>query len=254
LPRFPSHGTLNITKPDILSVTFAASEGEVGTKAVQFDGSGAIAYANAADFTRNGFVWERWIKVDEAVDHACLTQFTSRVAILLSKHNGVYTLNLGALGSGSILASTDVSDGKWHLVRIAVNSALAANGQNYNTSHVKMWIDGKPQKLTANGSGHYWTPLSNCSLIDGKNEFTPHFNGAMKGAVIFKTTKGQDTDEAARASYNNGRGVRHRVTADVEALWHFDEGRGSTVTDATGKHKGTLSNGVKWIETPRHER
>lgn len=249
-----AHGTLKIGKPDILSITFAASEGEVGNKAVQFDGSGMITYANAANFTKNGFVWERWIKVDERIEHACLTQFTQRVAILLSNHNGIYTVNLGAIGSGGILASTDVSDGKWHLVRVAVDSALASDGQNFNTSSVKIWIDGKPQKLSLIGSGHYWTPLNNCSFIDGKNEFVPHFKGAMKGAVLFKTTKGQDTDEAARASYNNGRGVRHKVTADVEALWHFDDGKGNTVTDATGKHKGTFTNGVKWIETPRTEK
>lgn len=148
-------------------------------------------------------------------------------------------------GTGSartIVGMTDVCDGRWH--HIALTRAAA-------TGQLRLWIDGA---LDASGTG----PTGDLSYRDGratswpndrfivlgaeKHEFAAWFDNAFNGWL----------DELRFSTVARYPNAFTRPTApftpdaQTAALYHFDEGSGTTVLDTSGAAGGP-SNGTRFI-------
>lgn len=138
-----------------------------------------------------------------------------------------------AFYSGSVkelYSVTTVNDGNWHHV-VGV----------YNGSTLKIYIDGVEDN---SGSFSGAVATSGNNLYIGARNATPDDEVAMLLDEIRIYSKALSPTEVT-THYANGLGQYGSAESNLVALWHCDEGTGSTINDSSGNsNTGTLNNGA----------
>ena len=154
----------------------------------------------------------------------------------------------GLWGDNTIYGSTDVGDDAWHHVAITWDQSA---------STVALWVDGASEASQA----YSVTDLSypNGEGGDSLNDMDPYLVlGAEKHDADpsqYLSYYGQMDElrisDSLRYASTFTPASRFDVDADTVALYHFDQGTGTTLVDATGNTNGELlvggaSNGPAW--------
>jgi len=131
-------------------------------------------------------------------------------------------------GATCVSGNTDYSLNQWHFVAVSVTGSQAS-----------FFLDG-----VADGGGDLGGPVAMNTLdlrigaphvgCGGGCGLVEFFNGVIDEVTI------RNTAAAAGGEQADDRGLA--------ALWHFDEGRGTTARDSSDNHNtGTLINGASWL-------
>ena len=147
-----------------------------------------------------------------------------------------------------IFGSMKVNDGKWHHIVVTWDHTTGAAGT------ANMYVDG-----TASGLTHTYAAAT--ADIAGHNiyvgapyyesaEAPNYFTGQLKDVAIWSQAL---TAANVTSLYNNGLGntlASAGLTSNLSGSWTFNEGSGSTITDATSNaNNGTIMGGAKWSDS-----
>lgn len=241
---------------------FATGQNDVDRVKIKLDAPAVPADVGQADFTL-----ELWLKVAVSENHAggCvaggdgwingniildrdvygagdygdfgLSLFSNGLAIGVSKGNSGTTL----------CGSAGVHDGQWH--HVAVTRASA-------TGQIRLWVDGK-------ADGQITGPAGDVSYKNGRATSYPNSDpflviGAEKhdAGPAYPSFAGWvdelrlSTNVRYDAPFSPPKAT-HAPDAHTAALYHFDEGSGTTLGDSSGASGGP-SNGLLKVGGPKN--
>jgi hypothetical protein len=113
-----------------------------------------------------------------------------------------------------------------------------------------LFIDGVSMDTRTLGSKFDWEANSNNHLrYLGRNFAGAYFQGQLDEVRVYNRLVDK-TEITIR--YNNGQGSHGTVEDGLVAAWHFDEGRGTTAADYSGRgHAAMMQNGISWTNGER---
>ncbi|HEX2628236.1 MAG TPA: LamG domain-containing protein [Chitinophagaceae bacterium] len=155
----------------------------------------------------------------------------------LPSNQRVVAFGINRMGTGiTIRGNNNVADNKWHHIAVT---------RNAETGEVKLFVDGKPDAagngptgdIGYNNSRHTAYPNSDPFIVLGAEKHDagtayPSYNGQMdelRFSTIIRYTEGFTPPATA-----------FRIDESTAGLYHFNEGSGSTLGDASAN----LSNGI----------
>ena len=155
--------------------------------------------------------------------------------------------NLIEYNGTSSESSKFVSDGKWHHV-----------AATYDGKDVNIFVDGMKQSMSTQSAITPDTKLSGKVLI-GDNSADPTGSQRFKGSIdeVSVFNKALSADEILEL-YESGGTLNltsnigdYVSSSNLVAYWRFDEGTGTTITDASGNnHTGTIYGDATWEWDP----
>jgi hypothetical protein len=155
--------------------------------------------------------------------------------IEISSDKVVFTVkdDEGTPNTASITSTTSVNDSAWH--------HLVAFRDRDVDNKLYLYLDGSSD---ATGVADTTVDLSNANdLLFGGGGGSGGFTGKIGETRILSTYQ---TAAQVTASYNSGNGVFHDTDSNTAALWHVNEGTGSSIYDRNLTHTGTITNAT-WV-------
>jgi cysteine-rich repeat protein len=198
-------------------------------------GGSASIPSITASLPRGNLCVEAWAKIGVIAsgDGIVASSYGSRTdgAFLLRCQTGrlVFAHESGGPPLEAVVVGTNCDDGNWHHF---AGCRSVVGGTVTNT----VFLDGV---LRATASGPSTTVGANATLVLGGTSYvTAGLVGAVDEVRISSSVR-------YAASFVPAR--RLTVDATTVALWHLDEGGGTTFADASGNgHTGTLGVGTGW--------
>jgi hypothetical protein len=207
---------------------------------LQFNGSSHVDLGNSTDFNFSGsFTLEAWIKVDQFTHdwQAILTKGDSEWRLHRNSSSNFIAFGTTNLVDGSnnpdLVGTTNVNDGLWHHLA-AVYDASA---------------------------------LTKYFYVDGNLDASTSVTGTL-GADSYSAYIGENAEQTGRQWQGNIDEVRiwniARTAAQIRSTVHrtltgsetglldyyqFNNGSGTTLTDAKAVHNGTLVNSPSWVSS-----
>jgi len=238
----------------------------MANKCLQYDGTDDyVQVGNVSDFkwlhgalNTSGFKWtiEFWIKMPNAEPDAIYGLvstggassskygidifFDDRSSESRSRRLGLMIAR-GVSGEFVIeLISADnvyPNDTNWHYIHVTYDQSLASD-------NAKIYVDNV---LKVQGTKSAYTPSTSDSSYELHIGSLGNEIAGFVGHIDELRISNKVRSEAERtAAYNSGNGTELEADADTVALWHFDEGDGSTTYDETeNNHDGTIV-GASW--------
>jgi Concanavalin A-like lectin/glucanases superfamily len=212
-----------------------------------FNGSSSYLYTlgtstgTAMQFADTTFTIDFWMKngTSDANTRYIIAKQVGTGGWGLNISNGTtltFKMNNSSSSSNSFASSSYPADSQWHHVAvIATTSTTVTTG---NT--VQMYVDGAPISVTATYSnGVFYSTNSDLVTIGtnaANNAATQHFNGGLDEIRVSSGTRFTSSFTPSRRSVIDGTTL---------ALWHFDEGSGTTTADSSGNsYTATLYTGT----------
>ena len=224
--------------PDEFTVGLWHLDKEFGT-ALDFDGTNEYVVMPddpSLDFATGDFTIEAWIKMSP------VTHRNFIVAKDVSSTTGIYYFEVGYAGGNVALEGklgaciyetlvpgwtgryvrataegTDVDDNQWHHVAMVVD----------RSGGIRLFVDGSEEPTEVSITGGVLADINVDSTADmciGRNErLSAYFDGVIDEVRV---------SNVARTSFELL--TTPTVDSDTVALWHFNEGDGQFVYDATG--------------------
>lgn len=160
---------------------------------------------------------------------------------------GRVAFGVNRLGNGTgIRGATVVTDGSWHHVAVT---------RNTTSGNVRIWVDGR---LDGDGSG----PTGGIGYRDGRSTSWPNSDpylviGAEKhdAGAAYPSYSGwidevRVTNVIRYTAAFTAPAPPFVTDANTVALYHFDEGSGATVTDASGAAGGPSTGALRFGGAP----
>jgi len=185
---------------------------------------------------QNAITWEVWFKADE--DQPA----ESSQLIILTKHSNFYCgllfrapsnqIYFNVISGGSYASRVfSISRGVWYyLAGVATTSSfsLYVDGDHKGTSSGTFVItdDDAPVRIAGGVASR------ECQCL-------------IAQARISDVVR---TQAEITANWNDGRGKRFELDEHTAALWHMDEGAGSTAYDETDNQNNGTITGASWVE------
>lgn len=229
-----------------------------------FDGTNDyLDMGNISAWDLNSYTISGWFKTSDSTDFKTITNrglsTTNRTWAVLVWKNGfgggfndgalVFKNSSGGVADVNIGTTVSVADGNWHHFVATVNAGVAAN----------LYVDGV-NKATGTSAGNADHP-STSGIIgnDPSGAGNRFFNGNIDDIHFYNRAL---TDPEARKLFTNPNSINTTATTTSRpttafaseeigpgpiASWHFDEGYGTTTSDATGHgFTSTLTSGPTW--------
>jgi hypothetical protein len=124
--------------------------------------------------------------------------------------------------TAQVYSSTIVNDDKWHHIACVKDT---------DSDTIRIYVDGVLEQTAAFTDGK---TDNNLPFRMGDGHFSRWYHGCVD-EVRISTNARYDSDFVPQDH-------PFKVDSDTEALWHFDEGAGQDVTDATGVYDGFLGS------------
>ena len=146
--------------------------------------------------------------------------------------------NIGANNYISVIGTTNLIDGKKHMLTYTYDGSSTAAG-------VKIYVDGVPEVPTIESDA-----LSNTIIGSGQNLYIGNQQATalyLAGTFSFFQVDTIAQNQTTIAQYVNG--AIPPVTADTAICFLMDEGTGTTLNDTSGNgHNGTIQDASMWIQ------
>ena len=173
------------------------------------------------------FTIEAWLYI---IDH--VNSFNT----VVEKTDFLYGLYLTREGNAQGWLATPNSSGDMTSVKILPSNEWLHLAMTYEikTGVLRVWLNGKSEGATSIKPPEAPATSTTDLIIGGATNSTGGFHGYMDEVRISRSIR-YKTDSDPKSFFNND--------TNTVALWHFDEGSGTTVSDASGKdHTGTLTD------------
>lgn len=217
---------------------------QVGSSALNFDGSDDYVSASGYDFDTGNFTVEAWIYPRDNNKSGIICQggyswYTGFLIDINATGTGSIRLETSSGGSanGTISASNAITTGVWQHVAFSITRGSSG-------SLSKLYINGT---LVASGNVSS-NDLSNTTLSIGKitvNMDGHYYNGMIDDVRLWNTARTQ-----AEIQANLNKELIGNETGLV-AYYKMNEGFGNMTYDAcASRFDGTLVNGVSWFYRP----
>lgn len=245
-------GNISVTSNSSVSNKKAYEVKITGSNALSFDGSNDTVDFGDVSSTESAsaLTWDFWTNPTSLASTKCL----------LCKFNSDNTQTGWAIETGTtssdrilIRIPTSTSDGStygesgtgmlgngvWAHIAIVFNGAGSAN-----SDRLQLFVNGQPQALSFTGTIPASTQATTSNARAGNSSDGARFyNGTIDEARISSSVRYTNTFTPLR---------RYATDTNTIALWHFDEGSGTSVADSSGNgNTGTLgaSTGAPtWVE------
>ena len=119
----------------------------------------------------------------------------------------------------------------WVIIRNGTTITLYKNG-----------ISQGARTLTTNDG---FTPAA--FLCYFGNGINPNFNSALEEFVIYTTPKDQTW---VTNQYNSGLGLYNTDTTNAFAIYHINQGSGTTLIDSSPNNRNLTITGITWTQSP----
>ncbi|MGK7928253.1 MAG: LamG domain-containing protein [Spirulina sp.] len=204
---------------------------------LQFKGStGSKDYIEIPSYKgvteKNSRTVEAWIKTTQT-DRAIVSwgkkengkKWTFRVQSTEGNPNTIRV----EIGNGYIIGSTPVTDGKWHHVACTLETQ-----DSLNVTDVKLYVDGKLEKISAKKSQALNTATGGKNVLIGNDFGDRYFDGVMDEVRIWNTPR---TEREIKAKMNQ------RLTgkeSGLAAYWRFEaeSAKDYSGNDRNGTYQG----------------
>jgi hypothetical protein len=214
--------------------TDADTDSDADNYAVRLDG--ADDYVSVPDATALD-LFAPWT-VEGWVELATSDLFSSRPFIRKGDSYGVYYLYVSGLLQGAYggfaydtngdsvstgMGMTTLAAGVWHHIALVDDGAT-----------LSLFVDGALENDT--DSTGYEIMSNGSSLVFGANLSSGYYLDGLIDEIRISSTARYSAAFTPQAAF--------AVDGSTEALWHFDEGAGTTATDAASGLAGTLNGGA----------
>jgi len=207
--------------------------------ALTFDGTDD--YVACPAINPSGFTLEAWINPDGVINDqtiiSTLNPFALTGAELHIKSGQVFATiwNGSVLNYQDIGSTTTITAGNWVHVACTYTTGglfvLYVNGMPEASATIPLYSQGTGQLTLGRRSG----------------QAAYFFDGIMDEVVVWNTVR------TAKQIMSDMRGSISTSSSGLLAYYMFDDGTGTTLTDATGANNGTLYNSPSWLESTTPE-
>jgi len=134
----------------------------------------------------------------------------------------------------------DVAINQWHFVVITYNADSADNDPI-------IYVDGDVEAVTEDSTpeGTRTSDAGESLYLGNISSGIRTFDGLIDEARISNKIR---TATEISDIWNNGNGVQFEVDANTAALWHMNEGEGSTIYDETDNDNDGSITGASWAD------